>query len=141
MDYFQAGGNNLVQGNLIGTDVTGTLNRGNEFNIQLLNSSNNIIGGSTPEERNVVAGGQNQPNEPVDGTGFSIVGSSATGNKVYGNYIGTDISGTQSIPNLRGGVLLLFGANNNEIGGLNPGEGNVISGNGQYGDLFSRYRF
>ncbi|TPV35933.1 T9SS type A sorting domain-containing protein [Paucihalobacter ruber] len=133
---FQNGTNNLVQGNFIGTDITATLNRGNRFNVQLINSSNNTIGGAVPEARNIISGGKNDQNETFDGTGFSIVGASATGNRILGNYIGTDITGTQSIPNLRGGVLLLFGANNNEIGGINPGDGNLISGNGFYGVYF-----
>lgn len=133
---FQGGGNNLVQGNLLGTDITGTLNRGNRFNMQLIDSSNNIVGGSVPEARNIVSGGKNDENDTFDGTGFSIAGALSTGNKILGNYIGTDITGTVSIPNLRGGVLLLFGASNNEIGGINPGDGNLISGNGASGIYF-----
>lgn len=130
---FQGGTNNLVQGNLLGTDATGTLNRGNRFNVQLIDSSNNTVGGSNPQARNIVSGGKNDQSDQFDGTGFSIVGAASTGNRILGNYIGTDITGTQSIPNLRGGILLLFGANTNEIGGIDAGEGNLISGNGQFG--------
>ena len=125
--------NNLVVGNLFGTDASGTLNKGNRFNVQLLGAPNNTIGGTSAEERNIISGGRNDQSTQFDGVGVSISGVEGTGNRIIGNYIGTDITGSTSIPNLRGGVLLLFGANQNIIGGSNAGEGNLISGNGSYG--------
>ncbi|TXD83661.1 T9SS type A sorting domain-containing protein [Subsaximicrobium wynnwilliamsii] len=124
--------NNVIQGNLFGTDATGTLNRGNRFNLQIVDSYNNTIGGNTPAARNIISGAKSTIDATV-GTGLAIEGPASYGNKVIGNYIGTDITGTQSISNVRGGVLILFGANNNDIGTDIAGEGNVISGNGQYG--------
>ena len=124
--------NNLIQGNLIGTDATGTLNRGNRFNVQLIDAPNNVLGGDSEGARNIISGAFSSVESTV-GTGVAIVGSESYGNSVIGNYIGTDITGTQAIPNVRGGVLVLFGANNNNIGTDNEGEGNLISGNGQYG--------
>jgi trimeric autotransporter adhesin len=124
--------NNRVQGNLIGTDATGSLNRGNRFNVQLLGgASNNVIGGATAAARNIISGGKDA--EGNDGTGISIAGQGTTANRIIGNYIGTDITGTLSIPNLRAGVLITFGPSENSIGGTAPGEGNLISGNGSYG--------
>ena len=124
--------NNIVQGNLIGTDATGTLNRGNRFNVQFVNAPNNILGGNSAAARNIISG-SNAADDNSVGTGIAVSGLESYGNTIIGNYIGTDITGTQSISNVRGGLLVLFGANNNVIGTDNVGEGNLISGNGQYG--------
>ena len=124
--------NNIIQGNLIGTDATGTLNKGNIYNVQFIDAPNNVLGGNSPGARNIISGAKSADNSTV-GTGIAIAEGESYGNSVIGNYIGTDITGTQSIPNVRGGVLMLFGAHNNNIGTDNVGEGNLISGNGQYG--------
>ena len=53
-----------------------------------------------------------------------------------GNYIGTDASGTVAIPNDAGGVRVGNSGpvySGNQIGGSNPGEGNLISGNAEAG--------
>jgi hypothetical protein len=115
---------NQVLGNYIGTDVTGTavlpnLNQG----VGVTESSNNIIGGSTPEERNVISGNNS--------VGVGVSGSSlrdATGNTVSGNYIGINASGTAALPNRGDGVYVLT-ATNNTVGGGTPGARNIISGN------------
>ncbi|NRA92960.1 MAG: T9SS type A sorting domain-containing protein [Psychroserpens sp.] len=124
--------NNLIQGNFIGTDVSGTLNRGNRFNVQFINAPNNILGGTTAEARNIISGARANDDDSI-GTGIVITGEESFGNSVLGNFIGTDITGNQSIPNVRGGILILFGAHDNTIGSGNTNGGNVISGNGQYG--------
>ncbi len=67
------------------------------------------------------------------GDGVRISGSSATGNTVSGNYIGTDASGTADPGNTWAGVWIGYGAQNNTIGGDTAGERNVISGNGGVG--------
>src|SRR6185295_17952427 len=52
-----AGGNNLIQGNYIGVDATGTIARPNSSTgIFVSNSSNNLIGGTTAAARNVISG-------------------------------------------------------------------------------------
>ncbi|MBO3099162.1 T9SS type A sorting domain-containing protein [Gelidibacter pelagius] len=127
--------NNRVQGNLIGTDITGTLNRGNVYNVQFLNAHNNILGGNTEAARNIISGSYSETDDKV-GTGIAVSGPEAYGNKIIGNYIGTDITGTKSIPNVRGGIFVLFGAHDNEIGTDQVGEGNLISGNGLFGLYF-----
>jgi hypothetical protein len=63
------------------------------------------------------------------GEGVVIFGSGATGNKVEGNFIGTDASGTQDLGNSIRGVAIVTGASNNTIGGTVAGAANVISGN------------
>lgn len=61
--------------------------------------------------------------------GILIRGANATGNKIAGNYIGTDLTGMRAVPNATGGVNLVNGASNNIIGGGNHTDINVISGN------------
>ena len=116
---FSGSGGNLIQGNLIGTDFTGTAVVGNSGSgIRLLDTSNNLIGGTTPAARNIISG---------NGRGITLELNS-TGNLVQGNYIGTDVNGTTDLGNLGDGVLIWSDAPNNIIGGAGS-EGNLISGN------------
>ncbi|MEK6262869.1 MAG: hypothetical protein AABP62_30085, partial [Planctomycetota bacterium] len=122
----QGGSNvaNLVQGNLIGTDATGTADLGNLLSgVQVLNSSGNTIGGTTTGTRNVISG-NNQ-------NGIHLLGSGATTNLVQGNYLGTNAAGTTDLGNTQSGVLVASA--NNTIGGTAAGAGNVISGNDRFG--------
>lgn len=117
---------NTVSGNLIGTDVSGTAAAqvGNRHGIEIEGRARaNVIGGTTPGEMNVISGNQ--------GDGVRIVG--ADNNRIIGNHIGTNITGTTAIGNVWGGVNILQGAHHNFVGGSAPGEGNLISGNGLYG--------
>jgi hypothetical protein len=113
--------NNLVQGNLIGTDATGTRALGNQFAGVLINGAPaNTIGGLVPGAGNVISG-NSLP-------GVEILGASATHNLLQGNLIGTDTSGTRAIGNVNIGVLI-SNAPTNTIGGTAPGARNIISGN------------
>lgn len=114
------GGSHIIQGNLIGVDQTGTIARPNlGVGISASDSSNNLIGGSLAIQHNLISGN--------GGTGIQISGG--TGNKVIGNFIGTDITGNIAIPNGGDGIQLLSSTIDAEIGGDVPGEGNLISGN------------
>jgi trimeric autotransporter adhesin len=55
------------------------------------------------------------------------------GNTIVGNYIGTDASGTASGKGNSNNGVFVDQPDNNLIGGSHPGEGNVISGNGNSG--------
>jgi hypothetical protein len=114
------GSGNTVQGNLIGTDVTGTLALGNTGVGVGTGGDNNLVGGTTVDARNIISGN----NRGID-TG------SGSNNTVQGNFIGTDITGTIAIANPNIGVNTQ--GTNNLIGGLTttPGTppGNLISGN------------
>jgi CSLREA domain-containing protein len=124
-----------IEGNYIGTDVTGLNDLGNGFSgVNIFNSPGNIVGGTTVAERNVISGNGED--------GVAIVGGKATGNLVLGNYIGTDVTGMNDLGNTRHGVLMTspsdpaFGteaASGNTIGGETAEARNVISGNGQDG--------
>ena len=120
---------NLVQGNFIGVDVTGTGGLGNNQGVRIFNGSNNTIGGMTSTARNVVSGNSS------DGIAITASDSfSANANVVQGNFVGTDVSGTVVRPNGGSGMVIsVFSgsgtASNNTIGGTMAGAGNVISGN------------
>lgn len=88
--------------------------------VNISSTANNIIGGTDPTNRNVIsANGQ---------FGVQIWYPGATNNKVLGNYIGTDASGTAAAGNIRG-VSIAMGASRNFVGGTAAGSGNLISGN------------
>jgi hypothetical protein len=115
---------NKVVGNYVGTDASGTQDLGNSSDgVVIHDAPNNIIGGATAGERNVISGN--------NGDGVYITGDTATGNKVVGNYVGTDKSGTQDLGNEQYGVFA--SAPNNTIGGTKTGERNVISANNRDG--------
>jgi len=117
---------NVVRGNFIGTDVSGAAALGNGGNaITIDAAADNTIGGTAPWERNVMSGNS--------GNGILMLGDSATGNVVEGNFIGTDATGTLDLGNAFAGVGILNSASHNTIGGTAPGAGNVVSGNGTIG--------
>ncbi len=118
----QNANNNSVQGNFIGTDVTGTRAILNNAGVYIDKSNNNHVGDMA---RNIVSGNRTI-GVTVDGSGDAS-GNSATGNLIQGNFIGTDVSGTAAIPNNAG--ISLTSANANTVGGMTAGSGNVISGN------------
>jgi hypothetical protein len=69
----------------------------------------------------------------ASGAAIHITGASAAGNWIYGNFLGTDPTGTQAVPN-NTGVKIDAGASNNLIGtngdGVNDtAERNLLSGN------------
>jgi parallel beta-helix repeat protein len=117
--------NTMVAGNLIGTDVTGQLALGNvNYGVQVENgASGTTIGGTTASARNVISGNVGN----VRGSGVFIT-QTAGSTVVQGNFIGTNLDGTEALGNSVFGVLVW--ANQVTIGGTASGAGNVISGNG-----------
>jgi hypothetical protein len=112
-----SGTGNLVVGNRIGTDVTGTMALGNSLDGVHLAGSTNTIG--TPAGGlNVISGNKN------DGV---LIDVGATGNVVQSNRIGTDALGATALPN--GGEGVEVSGSNNTIGGTASGASNQISGN------------
>jgi len=79
-------------------------------------ANNNTIG-NTGVLRNVISN---------NSIGVTIL-QGATGNKVFGNRIGTNVAGTDPIPNVIG--ALIDGSSGNRIGDTVVGNGNLISGN------------
>jgi hypothetical protein len=113
---------NVVQGNRIGTDATGSRALPNTGNGVRALEASNLIGGTTPGARNVISGNA-QAGVAITSFGFSF------NNQVEGNYIGTDVSGTLAVANGTRGVYVYGGTANNTIGGSAAGAGNLISGN------------
>ena len=117
---------NVVQGNYLGTDVTGTAaGPGNSQGVLIDDASNNTIGGTGAGAGNVISGNS--------GDGIDIL---SDGNFVLGNKIGTNAAGTAALGNGTPGVgsggagVRFFG------GAFNTVANNVISGNVNEGIFF-----
>ena len=113
---------NVVAGNLIGTNAAGTAALGNGwYGVDIEGpTTGNTIGGTAAAARNVISGNALG--------GVHITAAGASGNTVEGNFIGTDVSGMLGIPNAVG-VLIDTGASGNAIGSIAPGAGNTIADN------------
>ena len=120
---FQATPGNTIAGNKIGTDLAGTAALPNFLGISLYEAANNMIGGTEPGAGNLISGNAQE--------GVHI-GTNSNLNSLLGNTIGTDVTGEVAIPNALG-IFIGFGASHNAIGGVDPGGGNLISGNGHAG--------
>lgn len=127
-----SGAQNTIAGNWIGTDTSGTTAQLNGFNfiggttiagaVQVLGDAN-TIGGDAVADRNVISGNYS--------AGVEVTGA---GNTVRNNYIGMTATGTGSLGNDEGGVV---------IGGMGSGAANtvldnLISGNGADGVVVRR---
>ncbi len=109
--------NVVVTRNFIGT--TGTAAAGNQtVGIGIYGAFNEI---GRANAGNVISGNLN--------SGVFINGAAATRNKVVGNFIGTDATGTVAVANGRDGVLLSDAGIQNTIGASVVDQRNIISGN------------
>lgn len=134
---------NTIETNSIGTDVTGTLGRGNAQNGILIttNSVGNLIGGTAtggndptggvfvrPPQGNLISGNH------ADGV---LITGGSTLNVLSGNFIGTDITGDAAIGNTLDGVAIVNANRNSLIGCIHSSNPfiyyNVIDGNGGNG--------
>lgn len=124
--YGESSTENVVAGNLIGTDSSGTTAIPNQVGVCLfVGAHHNRIGSNGDgqhdvAERNLISGNI---------TGVSIHGEDPHHNLVAGNYIGVNAAGNAALANAGSGVSII-GASANTIGGV---LGNLISGNGQNG--------
>ncbi len=128
----------LVEGNYIGTDATGTIALGNAFSGVYVGSgslfsdnppgsaSSATIGGTTTGAGNLISG--NDTANTGNG-GVVIYGSGASANLIEGNQIGVNAAGTAALANLGVGVDIFGGATSNTVGGASATAANVISGN------------
>ena len=110
-----ASANNTILGDYIGVDASGTDAFGNGGDGISITSNDNVVGGATPDDRNIISS---------DFNGIAIAGN---GNQIEGNYIGSEVTGTASLANAREGIEIVSGAGN-IIGGAVAGAGNVIIG-------------
>jgi hypothetical protein len=113
--------NDTIQGNYLGTDVTGTVSTGGAVGIDSNNSPHDdVIGGSAPGAGNVISG---------NSVGIHFADGAAA-IAVMGNLIGTDPTGQLPVPNTAHGIQLATPSAGSAIGGVNAGEGNTIAFNG-----------
>ena len=126
-----------IQGNFIGTDKTGLLDKGNDDVGITISSTGRgtIIGGTTSINPNVECIGSCNL---ISGNSSGIYLSQGFGDpyadrniSILGNYIGIDRTGSSAIGN-NTGIEITY-ADGITIGGANTGERNIISGNTQNG--------
>ena len=156
VDFYEQGdglllktaGNNNIEGNFIGTTATGAYqdtfpdderNRSNA--IRVISGNDNLIGGVTPQKRNVLSGNGDFSGSEGE---FGVRVSGGLRTVVAGNYVGTDPAGTAAVGNARGGIFVNGGFSgitdmpggpigDTVIGGTATGAGNLISGNAAEG--------
>ena len=128
--FVSGAGGTVIRGNFIGTDREGASAVPNGGGIYLA-STNHLVGGTNANDRNIISGNRS-----------SAVLLAGAGNRVQGNFIGTDWTGKRALPNPFLSVYVL-GSSNNLVGGpalemrnviaggswLSGGTSNVIQGN------------
>ena len=118
---------NTIAGNWLGLNAAGTGAAGNSVGVNIWQSSNNIIGGITLADRNIISG--NTQGVYIG----SDTGKSSYNNVVLGNYIGTNVTGTTAIANSVGVIVVSTNSGlvrDNVIGGnASLNAGNLVSGN------------
>jgi hypothetical protein len=126
---FLAATGTVLQGNYVGTDVTGVTAVANGTGVDLTAEARGIlIGGTAPGAGNLISG---NVGDGIRITTAGSVGTPTGGNMVEGNLIGTDVTGAAPLPN--GNGILLDGASDNVVGGIGPGTGNLIAFNDRTG--------
>ena len=113
-----ADGSRIV-GDFIGTDRTGTLDRGNTGSGILVNAAGVHIGSIARADRNLVSGN--------DSAGISL-GIASSDAIIQGSLIGTKRDGTSALSN-HGDGIFVTGSSGHLIGGTFAGQGNVIRSN------------
>jgi hypothetical protein len=111
---------NVIQGNYLGTDKTGTIAIPNMYGVIIVYSPDNLVGGTESGARNIISGNS------MDG--IHIAGDTAVRNIIRGNYIGVDATGMKKLSQPWYGVFIE--SPENTIGGLTRVARNVISCNG-----------
>ena len=111
-----------IKGNFVGTSIDGTADAGNAADGIRVETNGNVIGGTSPLERNLVSGN----------TGHGVLVYRASDNVVQGNYVGSDVFGTNPLGNGMDGVIV-DGGTNNKIGSGVAGGGNLIVANFRQG--------
>jgi Astacin (Peptidase family M12A) len=115
---------NVVEGNYIGLNATGTAALPNTYSGAEIfgGASNNTIGSSNNAGgRNIISGNSAQ--------GIVIADAGSNSNKVPGNVIGLNPTGTVAIGNQFEGIAIFGSASSNITGGTANASPNIISGN------------
>lgn len=127
-DGYRGTTTNLVfQGNYVGVGANGECIGNGDGQGVGVTGSNNTVGGNTSAARNVISCHSGPSGSAVDLVGG--FGTPSTGNKFQGNYIGTNINGTVESGYGNNAFVIVGDAQDNMIGGVGAGEGNIIAGN------------
>ncbi len=114
----QVSADNIITGNFIGADKSGAGSLGNKVDgVVIKVSPHNRVGGTSPEERNVI----------INNGRFGVLFEETGGNFVVGNFVGINPSGQQQQHSMVAGVVLL-NDDNSTIGGTVPGKGMLSRG-------------
>ncbi len=127
--------NNTVQGNYIGTNAAGMSAIANGGDGFLLNNAQgvgtmtgNMIGGTTGVTVGGACTGACNLMSGNIANGAGLWHSGASGNTFKGNYVGTNVAGTAAVAN--GDIGLEVNETpNNTVGGTDPEDRNILSGN------------
>ena len=112
--------NNHIYGCRIGTGWIDQTDLGNNTGITISGGNNNLIGGSSAGERNIISG---------NGCGIRLdMMDTTTGNRIINNYIGVNSTGTAAMANSTG--ISAWGQNVIIGGNRLANEGNLICGGG-----------
>ena len=106
------------QGNFIGTDYSGTEALGNiQGGISIGDAAtNNTVGGTTPEARNIISGNFG------DGSNYRHrCGPHTSDNLIEGDFIGTNIQGTDRWATCQDGVAVFDLVSDDTVGGTVQG--------------------
>ncbi len=115
--FIEGASNAIIQGNFIGVDASGANALPNSQGMEI-DGNTNFIGGSTSNARNIISGNS------VNGIFLDFNHST---NFIQGNFIGTDVTGTQAVGNGQHGIFMT--GNSSFATGNNVISGNVVSGN------------
>ncbi len=116
------GSEDAIADNYLGIDPTGAVAIPNQQGITLLGSSGNTIGAGPAGIGNVISGNSG------DGILIETGDTGSVANLIDGNRIGTTADGSNALGN-HGAGIAIAGADDNIIGAVGPGFGNVIGGN------------
>ncbi|MBK6725348.1 MAG: right-handed parallel beta-helix repeat-containing protein [Acidobacteria bacterium] len=127
--------NNILRGNTVGTNRAGTAGLAGQIAGIIIadGAANNVIGGTSAGAGNVISG--NSQTGIFLQLGQSSGAMPPSGNKIQGNYIGTNAAGTAGIQNGLEGIRIdsssqtLVGGFGNDM----PAARNIISANGRNG--------
>ncbi len=119
-----SGDDNVVQGNLVGTNRAGDAPTSNATAGIFVKGLRNRIGGTEDGARNVISGNEFYGIEIYD-----VYPKQTVGTIIQGNYIGTNISGDKPIEMQKWGGIALQGGTDTTIGGTADSASNVIGGN------------
>jgi len=111
---------NLIRGNYVGTDPTGTKGIGNQYGIIVADgAAKTVIGGSGSGAGNIVSAST--------GSGIIVQNGPSTGTQIVGNIVGLDVTGKIKLGNLQWGIGLSQGIASALV------QNNVVAANGGVG--------